>query len=217
MKAGVALADLLAGKDAAIAILAALTARARGTPHERQLHVSLATSAVAALANVGHNVLVSGRDAGRWGNAHPNLVPYQLFETADRPLVIAVGTDAQWVAAARAIGCEALAADPALATNAGRVAARDHVVATMAAQLRTQPAADWIAALDAARVPCGLVRSVQEALANGSASAVTGLPPAVGGRQTPLPPPALDAHGADIRARGWSALEVLPTLPAAPL
>src|SRR5215218_4198944 len=132
MKVGVALADVLAGKDAAIAVLAALAGGRERAAGERWLHVSLARSAAAALVNVAQNALVTGREAVRWGNAHPNLVPYQLFDAADRPLVVAVGSDAQWRSCARALGLAALADDPALATNAGRLAERERVVATLA-------------------------------------------------------------------------------------
>jgi len=90
MKVGVALADVLTGKDAAIAILAAVIRRVR-TGVGGRVVVSLADSTRAALVNVAQNTLVSGRDARRWGNAHPNLVPYQLFRAADRPIVVAVG------------------------------------------------------------------------------------------------------------------------------
>src|SRR5687767_8473032 len=117
MKSGVALADVIAGKDATIAILAALVARAM-TGVGRHITISLARSAAAALVNVAQNALITGEDASRWGNAHPNLVPYQLFEAADRPIVVAVGTEAQWTACIRALGVASLAADPTLATNA---------------------------------------------------------------------------------------------------
>src|SRR6202007_672013 len=110
------LADVVAGKDAAIAILGALIGRDRGA--RRRLTVSLADSARAALINVAQNALVSGKNADRWGNAHPNLVPYQMFHAADRPLVIAVGSDAQWIACARAIGLERFASARGLATKA---------------------------------------------------------------------------------------------------
>jgi crotonobetainyl-CoA:carnitine CoA-transferase CaiB-like acyl-CoA transferase len=123
MKAGVALADILAGKDAAVAILAAVIQRMR-TGVGARIFISLADSARAALVNVGQNALVSGHDAKRWGNAHPNLVPYQLFRAADKPIVIAVGSDAQWLACARALGLEALAADSSLAVGSGRDLAR---------------------------------------------------------------------------------------------
>src|SRR6202165_1101074 len=130
MKVGVALADVVAGKNAAIALLAAGAERASGSlsREKRRISISLADSARAALVNVAQNVLVSGNDAARWGNAHPNLVPYQLFDAADRPFVIAVGSDGQWRACARALGLEDLAEDSTLETNAGRVKNREIVV-----------------------------------------------------------------------------------------
>lgn len=200
MKIGVALADVLAGKDAAIAILAALVR----APADRHLVVSLLHSATAALVNVAQNALITGRDAKRWGNAHPNLVPYQLFEAADRPIVIAVGADAQFGACARALGLDDLAADAALATNAGRLAARDRVVGAIAAAVRTRDAAHWLGTLSAAGVPCGVVKPVLEALREVSASPLTGVAPQAPGR-VHLPPPTLDEHGALVRAEGWAA------------
>jgi crotonobetainyl-CoA:carnitine CoA-transferase CaiB-like acyl-CoA transferase len=210
-KMGVALADVIAGKDAATAILAALVGRERLDAAARALDVSLMGSATAALVNVAQNVLVSGAEARRWGNAHPNLVPYELFEAADRPFVIAVGSDPQWVAAARALGLDALADDPALATNAGRLAQRERVVRLIGERARTAPAAVWIAALDAAGVPCGVVRSVTEALAAVGGSPVTGVTPPAGGAAR-LPPPGLDAHGPLIRRHHWSAFDHVPIL-----
>ena len=206
MKAGVALADVVTGKDAVVAVLAALVARERAPARpaaERHLFVSLRASAGAALVNVAQNVLVAGHEAGRWGNAHPNLVPYQLFEAADRPLVLAVGNDGQWRACCVALGLPALAADPALATNAGRVAHRARLVASVQARLREAPAAAWQAALDAQGVPCGIVHGVRDALPD-DASPRTGLPPSVPGRVR-YPPPRLDEHGARIRRDGWAA------------
>lgn len=213
MKHGVALVDVITGKDAAIGVLAALVARERRTDPlpvaDRHLHVTLASSAAAALVNAAQNVLVSGRDARRWGNAHANLVPYQLFQAADRPFVLAVGTDGQWPPAMRALGLEALADDPALRTNAGRLADRERVVAAIAAQVATAPAAQWMSRLDAAGIPCGVVRSVPEALADVSASARTGLPPLWNGRVR-LAPPKLDEHGVSVRAKHWSSVADLP-------
>ena len=109
MKTGVALADVVTGKDAAIAILAALVAIAAERKAERRIILSLADSARAALINVAQNALVSGEDARRWGNAHANLVPYQLFPARDRPIVIAVGNDEQWQACLRVLGLRDLA------------------------------------------------------------------------------------------------------------
>jgi crotonobetainyl-CoA:carnitine CoA-transferase CaiB-like acyl-CoA transferase len=201
MKVGVALADVLAGKDAAIAILAALAGARRG---DRHLVISLLHSATAALVNVAQNALVTRREAVRWGNAHPNLVPYQVFEAADRPIVIAVGNDAQFAACVRSLGLAALGADASVATNAGRVTQRTRVVAEIAAQVRTRDAAEWMAALEAAGVPCGVVKPVLEALREVSASPLTGVAPQAPGTVR-RPPPRLDEHGAQVRALGWGA------------
>lgn len=203
MKMGVALADVIAGKDAAIAILGALVGRHRGEGGGARLVISLAHSAVAALVNVAQNALVTGADAGRWGNAHPNLVPYQLFEAADRPIVIAVGSDAQWRACTRALELDALAADDSLATNAGRVRARGRVTSAMAERVLEQDAAEWLARLDAAGVPSGRVRTVREAIEDVRASAFSGIAPSTGG-SVRCPPPMLDEHGAAIRRDGWN-------------
>lgn len=205
-KIGVALADVLAGKDAAIAVLAALIGReqARLAPEARHITISLAHSATAALVNVAQNVLVSGDNAKRWGNAHPNLVPYQLFNAADRPLAIGVGTDAQWRACVSALDLAPLAVDATLATNVGRVHQRDRVVQAIAERVRGEAATYWAERLAAAGVPCGLVRTVQEALANVEASALTGVAPSVPGRVR-FPPPRLDEHGTAVRELGWAA------------
>jgi crotonobetainyl-CoA:carnitine CoA-transferase CaiB-like acyl-CoA transferase len=203
MKHGVALADVLAGKDAAISILAALVARGR-TGAGRRVHVSLEASAEAALVNVAQNALVSGTPPLRWGNAHANLVPYQLFDAADRPLVIAVGSDAQWTGCARALGLQDLAADETLRTNKGRLAARTRVVSAIARRVAERPAAEWIARLDEAGVPCGVVRTVLEVLAHVDASAVTGMPPSIPGA-VHRRPPRLGEHSALVRAKGWEA------------
>jgi len=208
MKVGVALADVLAGKDAAIAILAALVgARERG-PGERWLHVSLARSAAAALVNVAQNAMVTGRESARWGNAHPNLVPYQLFDAADRPLVVAVGSDAQWRSCARALDLGELADDARYATNAGRLAHRDELVGVLAERLRTRPAAQWLARLESAGVPAGVVKGVLEAIAEEGGSPLSGVSPSVPGTVR-LAPPRLDEHGALVRARGWGAFAEL--------
>lgn len=217
MKSGVALVDLMAGKDATIAILGALAGRERlTTAADRRIHVTLKASALAALANVAQNTLVSGRDARRWGNAHANLVPYQLFAAADRPFVLAVGADAQWPLAARALGLDDLATDPALVTNAGRVEQRDRVVAAIAAAVARRPAVECIDALEKVGTPCGLVRGVQEVLEqaakDGSASPRTGIAPQGHGRVR-YEPPHLDAHGVLIRNHHWSAFHHVPILP----
>src|SRR6195256_4467399 len=133
------------------------------SPRARQINISLADSARAALVNVAQNVLVSRNDAKRWGNSHPNLVPYQLFEAADRPFVIAVGSDRQWRACVEALDLRELAQDRALETNAGRVENRDRVVSVMADRLGQMGAQYWIDRLQSVSVPCGVVRTVAEA------------------------------------------------------
>ena len=210
MKVGVALADVIAGKDAAISVLGALVRRAR-TGVGGRIVVSLADSARAALVNVAQNTLVTGSEARRWGNAHPNLVPYQLFRTEDRAIVVAVGSDAQWLACARAIGLGELAADPSLATNTGRLAQRERIVSAFAKQLATRPAAHWCDALEAAGVPNAVVHSVLEALRGSGSSAVTGVTPSVPGTVR-FQPPALDEHGSLIRAQGWKAFLQVRTI-----
>lgn len=206
MRIGVALADIVAGKDAAIAVLAALAARGLSPkplpPAQRRIHISLSASATATLINVAQNSIITGRDARRWGNQHPNLVPYQLFNAADRPMIVAVGNDTQWKAAVRALDLDELAADDSVATNAGRLAARDRIVSAFSKKLRERNAAEWMSLLDHAGVPCGVVKSVLEAVSDVGASPLTGIPPSVPGTVR-LPPPMLDEHGQSIRERRW--------------
>jgi len=205
MKVGVALADVIAGKDAAVAILGALVGRSASRPAtERRVTVSLAHSATAALVNVAQNALVGGGEPPRWGNAHPNLVPYQLFQAADRPLALAVGNDLQWQACCRVLGLDWAAADERLASNAGRVRHRDKVVAAVAGAIRGRPAAQWLERLAVAGVPAGIVRRVSEALAEVAADPVSGIAPRFPGAVY-RPPPLLDQHGPAIRRLGWGA------------
>ncbi|MGI8401907.1 MAG: CaiB/BaiF CoA transferase family protein [Gemmatimonadaceae bacterium] len=208
MKVGVALADVVAGKDAAIAILAAVVERASGplSRERRRIQISLADSARASLVNVAQNVLVSGREARRWGNAHPNLVPYQLFEAADRSFVIAVGSDDQWRACATVLGLPDLAGDPTFRTNAGRVKNREALVSELSARTREMEAGHWVERLASVGVPCGVVKTVAEALDGTDASPLTGVPPSVPGGIR-LPPPRLNEHGDSVRALGWRAFQ----------
>jgi crotonobetainyl-CoA:carnitine CoA-transferase CaiB-like acyl-CoA transferase len=194
-RVGVALADIIAGKDAAIAILAALASRERDAA-DRRIFISLAHSATAALINVAQNSLVTGKDARRWGNEHPNLVPYQPFRTADRTVIIAVGTDAQWIECANALELRELANDPALRTNAGRIAERRRIVDAMSKRLVERPAGEWLSLLNEKSVPCGLVNSVLEALSSVEASPLTGIAPSVPG-EVRFPPPQLNEHGTE--------------------
>ena len=162
MKVGFALADVLAGQNAAIAILAALRERDR-SGRGQWIEVALLDSAVAGLVNVAQAAL-TGHGAARYGNAHPNIVPYQSFNASDRQLVIAVGNDAQWRRLCDLLGPEDLASDGRFATNPGRVEHREELVGRLAERFAERPAAEWIRRLDEAGVPCELIQSVHEAV-----------------------------------------------------
>jgi crotonobetainyl-CoA:carnitine CoA-transferase CaiB-like acyl-CoA transferase len=205
MKAGVALADVMAGRDIAITLLAALAGRGLGTPVDRRLFVSLYHTAVSALVNVAQNALVTGLEAKRWGNAHANLVPYELFPAADRPIVVAVGSDAQFAALVGALELPELTMER-FRTNAGRLEHRVELVAALRARFVTAPAVVWTARLDAAGVPNGVVRTVLEALADFETSPLTGIAPLAPARIRRAPP-TLDEHGALVRELGWAAAQ----------
>jgi crotonobetainyl-CoA:carnitine CoA-transferase CaiB-like acyl-CoA transferase len=203
MRAGMALADVLTGKDALIAITVALAGLRAGLDVDRRLFVSLIHTATEALINVAQNTLVSGADPVRMGGAHPNLVPYQLFTAADGPLVLAVGNDGQYAAAADVLGGGTLL-DPEFATNAGRVRARARLVPRIAGRIATRSVAAWLSDFGRAGVPAGAVRSVKQALADVVASPLTGIAPLAPGRIR-RPPPRLDEHGSLVREHGWAA------------
>jgi crotonobetainyl-CoA:carnitine CoA-transferase CaiB-like acyl-CoA transferase len=114
------------------------------------------------LANLGANYLVTRRPPGRAGNAHQNIVPYQVFEVADGHLILAVGNDAQFERFCAVAGCPELAADPRFAKNASRVRHRELLVPLLAEPLRQRTRADWLAALDAAKVPCGPINDLAD-------------------------------------------------------
>jgi crotonobetainyl-CoA:carnitine CoA-transferase CaiB-like acyl-CoA transferase len=159
-KVGVALVDVLAGLHAATAIAAAL----HGGEGAR-IEVPLLDSGLAGLVNVAQNALVTGREPERHGNAHPNIVPYQDFETASGRIALAAGNDGLFRAMCRTLGMDELAADERFATNAARVEHRRELIPLLQERLRERPADEWVEALDAAGVPVGKVRTVPDALA----------------------------------------------------
>jgi crotonobetainyl-CoA:carnitine CoA-transferase CaiB-like acyl-CoA transferase len=158
-KAGVAVVDVLAGLHAAVAIVAAL----RGGEGAR-IEVPLLDAALAGLVNVAQNALVTGRSPERHGNAHPNIVPYQDFETASGRIAIAAANDGLFAAMCRVLELEELARDERFAANPGRVENRADLIPLLEQRLRERSAEEWVEALDAAGVPVGKVRSVPEAL-----------------------------------------------------
>ena len=164
-KYGVAIVDLATGMLACIAILGAIAARER-TGRGQRVDVSLFETGLALLANVASNHLVSGRDARRFGNGHPNIVPYRTYATGDGAIALAVGNDAQFARFAGVTGHPEWASDPRLQTNRARVEHRDVVDGLVEAALAADSAARWIERLRAAGVPCGRVSTVAEALAD---------------------------------------------------
>ena len=164
-KVGVALVDVLAGLHAAAGILAALH-RGEGA----RIEVPLLDSGLAGLVNVAQNALVTGREPERHGNAHPNIVPYQDFETASGRIAIAAANDGLFRALCAAIGREDLAENERFASNAGRVEHRRELIPELQDRLRERPAEAWVERLDAAGVPVGKVRSVPDALAAAAAA-----------------------------------------------
>jgi crotonobetainyl-CoA:carnitine CoA-transferase CaiB-like acyl-CoA transferase len=164
-KVGVAVADLFTGMYATVAILAALRHR-DATGAGQVIDMALLDTQVAMLANLGANYLVSGQAPRRMGNAHQNIVPYQVFEVADGHLILAVGNDAQFARFCAVAGCAPLALDPRFTTNSLRVKHRAELVPLLAERLRQRPRADWLAALKAATVPCGPINDLDEVFAD---------------------------------------------------
>jgi crotonobetainyl-CoA:carnitine CoA-transferase CaiB-like acyl-CoA transferase len=177
LKVGVAISDVVTGLYAAIGILGGLIARdgstARGGSGAGQrIDVSLLGSTLAVLVNQAQNAFVSGRSPTRRGNAHPNIVPYETFATADGELAVAVGSERQWPRFCDALGLPALAADPRFATNGDRVEHRAELRPLLAAQFAERSTAEWGTALDAAEVPWGAVADVAAAFASAEAVAL---------------------------------------------
>jgi crotonobetainyl-CoA:carnitine CoA-transferase CaiB-like acyl-CoA transferase len=169
-KVGVAVSDIVAGLQGAVAVLAAVVgqggAGARGIASGQRIDVSLLASTLSVLVNQAQNAFVGGEAPGRLGNAHPNIVPYQTFETADGAIAVAVGSERQWPRFCRALGLPALADEPRFASNGDRVANRVELIATLAERFAERSSDDWLAALAAADVPSGPINDVVGAFAS---------------------------------------------------
>jgi len=170
-KVGVAVADLFTGMYAAVGILAALR-HAERTGEGQQVDMALLDTQVAMLANLGANYLVSGKVPGRAGNAHQNIVPYQVFEVAPSAdgqkdhLILAVGNDGQFAKFCQVAGRPELAADARFARNQDRVRNRAVLVPMLEEVMKTRTKADWLGALEAAKVPCGAINNLAEVFAD---------------------------------------------------
>ena len=161
VKVGVAVTDVFTGLYAVISIQAAL-AHCAHTGEGQHIDLALLDVATATLANQASNYLVSGQAPGRMGNAHPNIVPYEAFDTADGHIILGVGTDRQFARFCDVAGCKELAREPRFRTNPQRVAHRAALIPLIAARLRTRKSADWLSALGASGVPCGPINNLAQ-------------------------------------------------------
>jgi crotonobetainyl-CoA:carnitine CoA-transferase CaiB-like acyl-CoA transferase len=232
-KVGVAVADLFTGMYATVAILAALRHVDR-TGQGQQVDMALLDTQVAMLANLGANYLVSGKVPGRVGNAHQNIVPYQVFETAPPAgsasgsrdhLILAVGNDGQFAKFCAVAGCPELAQDPRYALNADRVRHRAELVPVLETLLKTRTKSDWLATLEGAKVPCGAINTLNEVLTDPQVHArsmvsdwvhpikanlklvASPIKMSLTPVRQDLPPPMLGQHTAQVlqEVLGWSA------------
>jgi succinate---hydroxymethylglutarate CoA-transferase len=162
-KSGVALVDVCTGLMAAISLLGGLEDRRR-TGRGRRFEVSLHDTSLTMLVNVAANHLMSGQDAARFGNGHPNIVPYRTFAAADGDVAVAVGNDAQFARLAELCGHPEWATDERFATNRARVVHRVEIDGLVQQAFRAQPRSHWVEALKAEGIPVGPINSVREAL-----------------------------------------------------
>jgi crotonobetainyl-CoA:carnitine CoA-transferase CaiB-like acyl-CoA transferase len=182
-KVGVAVADLFTGMYASVAILAALRHR-DATGQGQAVDMALLDTQVAMLANLGANFLATGAAPRRAGNAHQNIVPYQVFETSDGHMILAVGNDGQFAKFCEVAGRPELAADPRFARNADRVRHRAVLVPLLEEIVRARPKQQWLSALEAAKVPCGAINDLAEVFADPQVQAR--------GMTVPMPHPLAD-------------------------
>jgi crotonobetainyl-CoA:carnitine CoA-transferase CaiB-like acyl-CoA transferase len=169
-KVGVAISDILTGMLSAVGVLGALAGRERDdgatAGRGQRVDISLLGSTLASLVNQAQNAFVSGVAPARLGNAHPNIVPYETFTTADGSLAVAVGSERQWPRLCAAVGLPELAADPRFATNGQRVENRSTLRPILATAFAARRTSDWIAALEAAEIPCGPINDIVAAFAS---------------------------------------------------
>jgi crotonobetainyl-CoA:carnitine CoA-transferase CaiB-like acyl-CoA transferase len=226
-KVGVAVVDVLAGYAASTAILAALVGRGETGRGER-IEISLLDTALSALVNVASSALVTGAEPERYGNAHPNIVPYQTFEAADGVIAVAAANDGLYRRLCEALGRPELADDLRFRTNPDRVENRAELTRLLTAVFATRTADDWIARIDEAGVPVGKVRGVLEAIGQaeraGRGATVTVAHPTAGalplvsspvrppGAPEPSPPPLLGEHTREVLAELGLAGEEIDAL-----
>jgi crotonobetainyl-CoA:carnitine CoA-transferase CaiB-like acyl-CoA transferase len=215
-RSGISVFDVISGLHTAIAILAALHHRS-ATGEGQQVEISLMASALSAMVNQTSAYVAGGVVPFRMGNSHPSVYPYEPLPTADRDLIVAAANDGQFRKLVQVLGIPALADDPRFATNQARTGNREQLRPLLAERLTARPAAEWFAELNAAGVPCGPINTVdagvdfardiglEPVVTAGAGEAAmpvirnpvdySATPPSY-----PLPPPAVDEHGDEIRA-----------------
>jgi len=212
MRAGVAIADIFTGMYTCVAILASLYAR-ESTGEGAIIDMALFDTQLAVMANQASNALVSGKDPPRQGNTHPNIVPYQPFEAADQPIIIAVGNERQFARLAAICGHPEWPSEERFSSNAARVANRAEMVRLVSEAIRKKPAAEWLEQLEAAHIPAGPINTLTQALADIQAEhrrmvrtiagmPLVGSPVRLDGERadSELPPPRLGEHTEEILA-----------------
>ena len=160
-RVGVPVGDVSAAMFACMSILAALHVREK-TGKGQRIDISLLEASVSLLGNVSSNYLISGKEAERYGNGHPNIVPYQAFRTQDSYIVVSCGNDRLYQALCRLLGREDLATDPRFATNPQRVRNREELVPVLQEQFLQRNTADWLTRLRTAGIPCGPINTVSQ-------------------------------------------------------
>jgi crotonobetainyl-CoA:carnitine CoA-transferase CaiB-like acyl-CoA transferase len=173
-KLGVAIADVVTGLQGAVAILAAIVnreLRGPGPMRGQRIDVSILESTLATLVNQAQNAFVSGTAPGRRGNAHPNIVPYETFATADGEIALAVGSERQWHRLCEALDLAELADDERFATNGARVDNRQVLRPILAERFGSRSSADWLGALDQADIPNGPINDILDAFGSAQAKA----------------------------------------------
>ena len=212
MRVGVAVVDLFTGLYTCVSILAALLRRER-TGEGAHIDMALFDTQLAMLANQASNALISGTDPPRQGNTHPNIVPYQPFEAADQPIIIAIGNDRQFARLAEICGHPEWTRDARFVSNEARVANRDDMVGLVSEAIATKPAGQWLQQLEAAGIPAGPINRISQALSDVQAEhrqmirTIAGVPQVGspvrldGARaDADLPPPALGEHTDEVLA-----------------
>ncbi|HYX46405.1 MAG TPA: CaiB/BaiF CoA-transferase family protein [Sphingomicrobium sp.] len=212
MRVGVAVVDLFTGLYTCVAIVSALYAREK-SGEGSTIDMALFDSQLAMLANQASNALISGKDPPRQGNTHPNIVPYQPFEAADQPIIIAVGNERQFARLAEMCGHPEWTSDERFASNGARVAHREEMVRLVADSIRLRPAAVWLDQLEAAGIPGGPINRISQALEDVQAqhrqmirtvagTPLVGSPVRLDGNRadSDLPPPALGEHTEEVLA-----------------